>query len=92
MTKIKPIHPGKHLNEFLEDFEITPYRLAKDIGVPTTRIDQITKCKRSISADTAARLGKYFGTTAQFWLNLQTNYELECLDPHLTDDISTVAA
>ncbi len=76
-TSIGPIHPGEHLAEFLEDFGITQYRLAKDISVPPRRINQIVKCDRAITADTALRLGRYFGTTAQFWMNLQDKYELE---------------
>lgn len=92
MNKIKPIHPGKHLAEFIEDFQITVYRVAKDIGVPASRIDQITKGKRAITADTATRLGKYFGTTAQFWINLQSNYELELVDQSICNKIERIAA
>lgn len=92
MTRQSPIHPGAHLAEFIDEYGITVYRLAKDIHVPATRIDRIVKCSRSITADTAARLGKYFGTTAQFWLNLQARYELELLDPGLVDSIEPIAA
>jgi addiction module HigA family antidote len=92
MNKIKPIHPGAHLAEFIEEYGITVYRVAKDIGVPATRIDQIVKFNRSITADTAARLGKYFGTTAQFWLNLQTNYELELIDKSRIDESKQLVA
>ena len=77
MTKIKPIHPGQHLAEFIKEVEITEYRLSKDIGVPAPRINQIIKGRRSITADTALRLGKYFGTSPQFWANLQSNYDLD---------------
>ncbi|HKJ77304.1 MAG TPA: HigA family addiction module antitoxin [Gammaproteobacteria bacterium] len=73
----EPIHPGEHLAEFLEEFGITQYRLAKDISVPPRRINEIVKGKRAVTADTALRLGRYFGTTAQFWMNLQDRYELE---------------
>ena len=75
--KIKPIHPGEHLAEFLDDFGISQYRLAKDIQVSARRINEIVHGKRSITADTALRLGCYFGTSAQFWMNLQGNYDLE---------------
>lgn len=75
--KIKPIHPGEHLAEFLDEFEISQYRLAKDVHVPPRRINEIVHGKRSITADTALRLGRYFGTSAQFWMNLQGNYDLE---------------
>jgi antitoxin HigA-1 len=71
------IHPGEILRlEFLEPLEITPYRLSKDIGVAQTRISEILAEKRSITADTALRLAKYFGNSPQFWLNLQTQYDL----------------
>jgi addiction module HigA family antidote len=71
------IHPGEILRlEFLEPLEITPYRLSKDIDVSQTRISEILAEKRSITADTALRLSKYFGNSAQFWLNLQTQYDL----------------
>jgi addiction module HigA family antidote len=75
--KIKPIHPGEHLAEFLDEFDISQYRLAKDVRVPPRRINEIVHGKRGITADTALRLGRYFGTSAQFWMNLQGNYDLE---------------
>jgi len=72
-----PIHPGEILlEEFLRPMGISQYRLAKDISVPQRRISEITQGKRSISADTALRLGRYFGMEAQFWLNLQSRYDL----------------
>ena len=75
---LKNVHPGEVLaEEFLEPLEVSAYRLAKDIGVPGTRISEILHGRRSISADTALRLGKYFGTTAKFWLGLQEDYDLE---------------
>ncbi|QUY44621.1 HigA family addiction module antitoxin [Acaryochloris marina] len=71
------IHPGEILKlEFLEPLDLTPYRLSKDIGVAQTRISEILSGKRSITADTALRLSQYFGNSAQFWLNLQTQYDL----------------
>jgi len=74
-----PITPGEILEEeFLLPMELSQYRVAKDIHVSPRRINEIVKGKRAITADTALRLGRYFGTTAQFWLNLQGSYELEC--------------
>ena len=74
-----PITPGEILEEeFLSPMELSQYRLAKEIHVSPRRINEIVKGKRAITADTALRLGRYFGTTAQFWLNLQSSYELEC--------------
>ncbi|MDZ7615846.1 MAG: HigA family addiction module antitoxin [Patescibacteria group bacterium] len=72
------IHPGEILQEeFLLPMEISQYRLAKDIGVSPRRINEIAHGTRAITANTALRLGRYFGTTAQFWLNLQAHYDLE---------------
>ena len=76
--KIQPIHPGEILlEEFLGPMEVSQYRLAKDISVPPRRINEIVHGKRSISADTALRLARYFGTSERFWLNLQARYDLE---------------
>jgi len=76
--KISPIHPGEILKEeFLDAMKISQYRLAHDISVPPRRINEIVLSKRSISADTALRLARYFGISAQFWLNLQARYDLE---------------
>jgi len=76
--KIKPIHPGEILlEEFLNPMEISQYRLAKDINVPPRRINEIILGKRSITADTALRLSKYFKLSEQFWLNLQMRYNIE---------------
>ena len=78
MKKFNPIHPGEILKEeFLEPLTITQYRLAKDINVSSRRINEIVHGERAISADTALRLGKYFGVSPEFWLNLQTHYDLE---------------
>ena len=76
--KIDPIHPGEILKEeFLDPMGISQYRLAKDINVPPRRINEIVHCKRSISADTALRLGRYFNMSPQFWINLQSHFDLE---------------
>jgi antitoxin HigA-1 len=84
--KLPPIHPGEILNEeFLKPMQISQYRLAKDISVPPRRINEIVHGKRSISADTALRLGKFFGISPQFWLNLQTRYDLEITEDLLRD-------
>jgi antitoxin HigA-1 len=76
---IPPIHPGEILrDEFLVPLAVTAYRLAKDIGVPLTRIAAILAGSRAITADTALRLGRYFGMSAEFWLGLQEQYDLDC--------------
>jgi len=77
-TKLDPIHPGEILlEEFLKPMEISQYRLAKDISVPPRRINEIVLGKRSITTDTALRLSEYFSLSENFWLNLQTRYNLE---------------
>jgi addiction module HigA family antidote len=78
MTTITPIHPGEILmEEFLEPLEVSQNRLAVAIGVPPRRVNEIVHGKRRITADTALRLSRYFGTSDRFWLNLQTRYDLE---------------
>lgn len=76
--KLMPIHPGEILlEEFLKPMKITQYQLAKNIGVSQIRISQIVRGERGITADTALRLGRYFSMSAQFWMNLQSNYDLK---------------
>jgi len=82
--KLSPIHPGEVLvGDFLEPLGISQYRLAKDISVPARRINEIAHGTRSISADTALRLARFFGTSDRFWLNLQARYDLEVQRDHL---------
>jgi len=95
--KLPAIHPGEILKEeFLEVMGISQYRLAKDISVPPRRINEIVHGKRSITADTALRLGRFFGMSAQFWLNLQTRYDLEVtedlLEDRLAEEVHTLEA
>ena len=81
-----PIHPGEILmKEFLEPMGITQYRLAKDISVVPRRINEIVHGKRAITADTALRLSRYFGTSEKFWMNLQTRYDMELQKDFLGD-------
>ena len=76
--KITPIHPGEVLGEeFLGPLGLSQYRLAKEVGVPARRINEIVRGERAVTADTALRLARYFGTSERFWLNLQTRYDLE---------------
>ncbi len=92
---LAPVHPGEILaEEFLEPLGLTQYRMAKDTSVPARRINEIVKGQRSISADTALRFAKYFGTSALFWLNLQARYDLEIekdrLGKRLDTEVSTL--
>lgn len=83
---LEPIHPGEVLAEdFLVPLELSQYRLAKDISVPARRINEIVHGKRGVSADTAIRLARYFGTTERFWLNLQAQYDLDVEHERLKD-------
>ncbi len=94
--KIPPIHPGEILLEdFLVPMGISQYKLSKDISVPPRRINEIVQGKRSISADTALRLSRYFGLSERFWLNLQARYDLEVekdkLDVRLAKEVRVLA-
>jgi len=89
---LAPIHPGEILmEEFLKPLGVTQYKLAKDIYVPARRINEIVHGKRSITADTALRLSRYFNLSEQFWLNLQARYDLEVEKDKLNDRIKTEA-
>jgi antitoxin HigA-1 len=85
---LPPVHPGEILLEdFLKPMAITRYRLAKSIGVPQRRIDEICAGKRAITADTALRLARFFGTDPQSWMNLQAQYDLESAEIELAERI-----
>ncbi len=94
--KFPPIHPGEILlEEFLKPMGISQYRISKNIGVPPRRINEIVHGKRSITADTALRLARYFGTFERFWMNLQSRYDLEVekdkLGRRLIDEVHPIA-
>ena len=85
---LEPVHPGEVLmEEFLKPMGISQYRLAKDISVPPRRINEIVHGTRAVTADTALRLSRYFGTTERFWLNLQTQYDIEVEKDRLGDSL-----
>jgi len=88
-NKLPPVHPGEILlEEFINPLGISQYRLAKELGVPAIRINQIVHNKRSVTADTALRLSRYFGTSERFWLNLQARYDLEVAKDRLGDRLA----
>ncbi len=92
MARLKNIHPGEILlEEFLKPLGISAYRLSKDIGIPQTRTSMILQGNRRITADTALRLAKYFGTSAKFWLGLQNDYDLEEEQGKLGRDLEQIA-
>jgi addiction module HigA family antidote len=91
MKRLKNIHPGEILlKEFLEPLEISAYRLSKDIGIPQTRVSEILKCRRRITADTALRLSKYFNNSPKFWLGLQDDFDIEELSYSKKNDMDSI--
>lgn len=91
MKKLKNIHPGEVLlEEFLIPLELSAYRLSKEISIPQTRISEIIKGKRRITADTALRLSKFFGNSAKFWLGLQDDFDIEDEKAHKQKDLKSI--
>lgn len=91
MKKLKNIHPGEILlEEFLIPLEISAYRLSKEIGIPQTRISEIIKKNRRITADTALRLSKYFGNSAKFWLGIQDDFDIEEERDQKKDELAAI--
>jgi addiction module HigA family antidote len=91
MSRIAPVHPGEILmEEFLGPLDLSQNRLAVAIGVPPRRINEIVHGKRRVTADTALRLARYFGTSDRFWLNLQTRYDLEVEKDHLGSTLDAI--
>ena len=87
--KMAPVHPGEILwEEFMQPLRLSQYRVAKDIGVPPRRINEIVHGKRAVTADTALRLGLYLNTSARFWLNLQAHYDLDVAEDALGDRLA----
>ncbi|MFH1596327.1 MAG: HigA family addiction module antitoxin [Pseudomonadota bacterium] len=87
--KLAPVHPGEILlEEFMKPLGLSQNRLGRDLGVPPRRINEIVHGKRSITADTALRLSRYFGTSAEFWLGLQSDYDLDVASDRLADRIA----
>ena len=89
--KLSPIHPGEILREeFLKPMALTPYALAAAISVPRTRIERLAREETPVTADTALRLGKYFGTSAAFWMNMQAQFDLETTEDSLAGEIRRI--
>ena len=91
VATLSPIHPGEMLREeFLKPLRLTPYAVAKACGVPRTRIERIVREETGITGDTAIRLGRYFGTTPEFWMSLQARYEVQTARRALGDAIRSI--
>jgi addiction module HigA family antidote len=91
VATLPPMHPGEMLREeFLKPLGLSPYRVAKACGVPRTRIERIAREELGITADTALRLGKFFGTTAGFWINLQQRYDLAVAEQAIAKELKAI--
>ncbi len=84
---ISPVHPGVYLKELLDELTLSQYRLAKDIGVPAMRVNYVVNGKRPITAELALRLGRYFGQSPRYWLNLQSRYDMDTAEDTLSDQV-----
>ena len=89
MTKkrISPVHPGAYLKELLDELTLSQYRLAKDIGVPAMRVNYVVHGKRPVTAELALRLGRYFGQSPHYWLNLQSRYDMDVAEDTLSGQV-----
>lgn len=86
--KLAPVHPGEILREeFLKPLKLTPYAVAAKLAVPRTRIERLAREEKPVTADTALRLGRFFGTGAAFWMNIQARYDLEVAEDELAAEI-----
>ncbi len=91
MKRLRNIHPGEILlEEFLKPMQISAYRLSKDTGIPQTRVSAIIKGTRSVTADTALRFARYFGTTAKFWLGIQDDFDIEVGSKNLKVQLNSI--
>lgn len=81
--RIAPVHPGEYLKELLEELELSQYRLAQDIGVSPMRISHVIRRQRPVTAELALRLGRYFGQSPRYWLNLQSRYDMDVTEQNL---------
>ena len=89
--KLAPVHPGEVLREeFLEPMKLTPYSVAAKLGVPRTRIERLAREETPVTADTALRLGKFFGTTPAFWMNIQAQFDLETAEDSIASQIKKI--
>ncbi len=90
MTKhrIAPVHPGLYLKELLDELKISQYRLAQDLGVPAMRISHLVHGKRPVTAELALRLGRYFGQSPRYWMNLQSRYDMDIAEDSLSEQVA----
>ena len=86
-ARIAPVHPGVYLEELLKEFSLSQYRLAHEIGVPAMRISHLVHGKRPVTAELALRLGRYFGQSSRYWLNLQSRYDMDMAEEELGERV-----
>ncbi len=85
--RISPVHPGVYLKELLEELNISQYRLARELGVPAMRVNHVVNGKRPVTAELALRLGRYFGQSPRYWINLQSRYDVDVAEDALSRQI-----
>src|SRR3989304_8348057 len=90
MTKhrIAPVHPGIYLKELLDELKLSQYRLAQDLGVPAMRINHVINGRRPVTAELALRLGRYFGQSPRYWINLQSRYDMDVAEDALSEQVA----
>jgi len=90
MTKeyIAPVHPGVYLKELLDELNLSQYRLARELGVPAMRINYVVKGRRPVTAELALRLGRYFGQSPRYWINLQSRYDMDVAEDSLSERVA----
>ncbi|GAN32556.1 MAG: addiction module antidote protein, HigA family [Candidatus Brocadia sp. AMX2] len=86
--RIAPVHPGVYLKELLDELNISQYRLAQDLGVPAMRINHVVHGKRPVTAELALRLGRYFGQSPRYWMNLQSRYDMDIAEDLLSEQVA----
>lgn len=86
--RIAPVHPGTYLKELLAELELSQYRLAQDIGVTSMRVSHVVRGQRPVTAELALRLGRYFGQSPRYWLNLQSRYDMDMIEDQLGERVS----
>ena len=85
--RISPVHPGMYLRELLDELKLSQYRLARGLGVPAMRINHVVNGKRPVTAELALRLGRYFGQSPRYWINLQSRYEMDVAEDGLSERV-----
>jgi addiction module HigA family antidote len=86
--RIKPVHPGVYLKELLDEIKMSQYRLAKELGVPAMRVSLVIAGKRPVTAELALRLGRFFGQTPRYWINLQSRYDMDVAEDALSKQVA----